>query len=174
MGEIRVQLSEYNSNWEQQYADEQNRIKEALGDKAIRIEHIGSTSIKGLEAKPIIDILVGVPSLEEVVSFIDALSKIDYEYVPKLEFNDRKFFRKGLWGQGTSHLHICEYNSNEWIEKLLFRDYLRTHPEAATEYAMLKKQLATKYSHDRSTYTKEKEPFIHLIISKAKTVWLKE
>ncbi|MFT9816781.1 GrpB family protein [Lysinibacillus sp. NPDC056185] len=168
MRKIKVQLSEYNPHWEQQYAFEQNEIGKALGDSAIRIEHIGSTSIKGLKAKPIIDILVGVRSLDEVLSFIDALSKIDYEYVPKLQFKDRRFFRKGLWEQGTIHLHICEYNSNEWTEKLLFRDYLRAHPQAANEYAVLKNQLASKYQFDRSTYTKEKEPFIQMIIQKAK------
>ena len=101
-------------------------------------------------------------------SFIDALRGIDYEYVPKTELKDRKFFRKGLWGQGTIHLHICEYNSNEWTEKLLFRDYLRSHPQAANEYEALKNQLASKYRYDRSLYTKEKEPFIQMIIQKLK------
>ncbi|MFJ8102859.1 GrpB family protein [Lysinibacillus sp. NPDC096212] len=155
MRKIKVQLSEYNPHWEQQYAFEQNEIGKALGDSAIRIEHIGSTSIKGLKAKPIIDILVGVRSLDEVLSFIDALSKIDYEYVPKLQFKDRRFFRKGLWGQGTIHLHICEYNGNEWAEKLLFLDYLRSHPKAANEYAVLKNQLASKYRFDRHTQRKK-------------------
>ncbi|WP_081728145.1 GrpB family protein [Halalkalibacter hemicellulosilyticus] len=88
--------------------------------------------------------------------------------VPKPEFKDRWFFRKGLWGQGTCHLHICEFNSSEWIEKLLFRDYLRLHPKVAEEYASLKKELALKYQLDRPTYTKKKEPFIKTIIEKAK------
>jgi len=168
MEKIKVQLSTYNPNWEQQYAYEKNRIQEALGERIIGIEHIGSTSIKGLDAKPIIDILVGVQKLDEMTDYVEALTLIDYEYVPKPEFADRKFFRKGLWGQGTCHLHICEFNSGEWIEKILFRDYLRTHPQAANEYALLKKQLATKYQNDRSIYTKEKEPFIRMIIDRAK------
>jgi GrpB-like predicted nucleotidyltransferase (UPF0157 family) len=78
--------------------------------------------------------------LDEVSHFVSCLSEIDYEYVPKPEFKDRRFFRKGIWGQGTCHLHICEFNSREWIEKLVFRDYLRLHPQAAEEYASLKKE----------------------------------
>ncbi|WP_327059461.1 GrpB family protein [Kurthia huakuii] len=139
-----------------------------IGDKILGIEHIGSTSINGLKAKPVIDILVGVQDLEEISNFILPLSEIEYEYVHKPEFKERRFFRKGLWGQGTCHLHICKFNSNEWIEKLLFRDYLRLNPDVAKEYAALKKVLASNYKFDRPTYTKKKEPFIRTIIEIAK------
>ncbi|SFC67260.1 GrpB domain, predicted nucleotidyltransferase, UPF0157 family [Bacillus sp. OV322] len=162
-----VNLSDYDPNWGKQFEYEQKRILDVLGDKAVGIEHIGSTSIKGLEAKPIIDIIVGVQDLNEISNFVSPLSEIDYEYVPKPEVKDRRFFRKGLWGQGTCHLHICEFNSSEWIEKLLFRDYLRLDPKVAEEYASLKKELASKYQFDRPTYTKKKEPFIKKIIEKA-------
>ena len=84
---------------------------------------------------------MGVQDLEEISNFILPLSEIEYEYVHKPEFKERRFFRKGLWGQGTCHLHICKFNSNEWIEKLLFRDYLRLNPDVAKEYAALKKYL---------------------------------
>ncbi|MCQ6268668.1 GrpB family protein [Fictibacillus sp. WQ 8-8] len=164
-----VNLIDYNPNWEKQYEYEENRILDVLGDKVVGIEHIGSTSIKGLEAKPIIDIIVGVQDLDEVSSFVSPLSEIDYEYVPKPEFKDRRFFRKRLWGQGACHLHICEFNSSEWIGKLLFRDYLRLNPQVAEEYASLKKELATTYQFDRPTYTKKKEPFIKTIIEKARS-----
>lgn len=116
MGEIKVQLFEYNPNWEQQYADERKW-------KGYLYWAYWKYIDKGVKAKPIIDILVGVQSLDEVPNFIDALSKINYEYIQKLEFKDRKFFRKGLWGQEKIYLYICEYNSDEWIEKLLFRDF---------------------------------------------------
>ncbi|WP_367576267.1 GrpB family protein [Bacillus sp. FJAT-27445] len=163
-----VHLSDYNPNWEKEFEYERNRILDGLGDKVLGIEHIGSTSIKGLEAKAIIDIIAGVEDLDEVSNFVKPLSEIEFEYVPKPEFKDRRFFRKGLWGQGTCHLHICEFNSSEWIEKLLFRDYLRLHPSAAEEYAELKKELASKYQFDRPAYTKKKEPFIKSIIEKAR------
>lgn len=168
MSKLMVNLSEYNLNWEKEFEIEKKRIVEVIGDKIVGIEHIGSTSIKGLEAKPIIDIIVGVQHLEEVSNIVMPLSKIEYEYVHKPEFKDRRFFRKGLWGQGTCHLHICEMNSSEWVEKLLFRDYVRLHPDIAIEYASLKKELASKYKFDRPTYTRKKEPFIKRIIHIAK------
>ncbi|MDQ0233324.1 GrpB family protein [Metabacillus malikii] len=163
-----VHLHDYNPKWEVQYEYEKDRIVEVIGDKVIAIQHIGSTSIRGMQAKPIIDIMIGVHELAEVTHFIAPLSKIEYEYVPKPEFTERKFFRKGRWGKGTCHLHICKFNSNEWMEKLLFRDYLRTHSQVADEYATLKQELASNYQFDRATYTKKKEPFIQAIIKKAK------
>lgn len=163
-----INLSAFNLNWEKQFEYENKRIIDVLGDKVVAIEHIGSTSIMGLEAKPIIDIIVGVQDLDEVSNFVTPLSEIEYEYVHKPEVKDRRFFRKGLWGQGTCHLHICEFDSSEWIEKLLFRDYLRLHPNVAKEYASLKKELAYKYKFDRPTYTLKKEPFIKTIIEKAR------
>lgn len=163
-----VKLHAYDPNWAQQFEFEKNRILAALGDKAHGIEHIGSTSIKGLKAKPIIDILVGILNLDELSTYISALHDIDFDYIPKPEFKDRLFFRKGPWGQGICHLHICEIDSSEWIEKLLFRDYLRLHPEVAEEYAALKIALAAKYPFNRPIYTKNKEPFIQSIIDKAR------
>ena len=168
MNKTIVNLSEYNHHWEQEFEYEKKRIAHVLGEKALGIEHIGSTSIRGMEAKPIIDIIVGVKDLDEVSNFVIPLSEIEYEYVHKPEFKDRRFFRKGLWGQGTCHLHMCEINSSEWIEKLLFRDYLRVHPNVAKEYALLKQELASNYKFDRPTYTKKKEPFIRTIIEIAR------
>ncbi|SET71384.1 GrpB domain, predicted nucleotidyltransferase, UPF0157 family [Oceanobacillus limi] len=162
-----VNLCAFDPNWEAKFEYEKSRIVHALKDKIISIEHIGSTSINGLEAKPIIDIMVGVKDLNEVPTFFDTLAEVDYEHVPKVEFKDRRFFRKGLWGQGTSHLHVCEFNSDEWLEKILFRDYLRQHPDIAEQYAILKRTLATEHKEDRSTYTKRKEPFIRMVIEQA-------
>ncbi|WP_421385256.1 GrpB family protein [Bacillus salacetis] len=163
-----VILSEYKSEWEYRFNQERKKIIEVIGDKIEGIEHIGSTSIKGLKAKPITDILVGIEDLSTVSSIVPPLNSIEYEYVPKPEVTDRIFFRKGLWGKGTCHLHVCEIHSTEWVEKLLFRDYLRKYPKVAEEYAFLKSELATKYKYDRPTYTCQKEPFIKEIIEKAK------
>ena len=162
-----VELHDYHPDWARQFEDEKNKITDAIGDEIIGIEHIGSTSIKGLGAKPIIDMMVGVKELDRVDILVKPLAKIEYEYVPKSEFKDRRFFRKGLWGNGTCHLHICEFEGNEWYEKLLFRNYLRAHPETAEEYYALKKELASKYKYDRPTYTKNKGSFIKAIIQKA-------
>jgi GrpB-like predicted nucleotidyltransferase (UPF0157 family) len=163
-----VHLNEYNPEWENKFDYEKNQIIDAVGNEIAAVEHIGSTSIKGLKAKPIIDIMVGVDDLLSISTLIAPLSKIEFEYVPKPELTDRRFFRKGLWGKGTCHLHICEFESTEWIEKLLFRDYLRKHPKAAEEYASLKSKLAAEYKYDRPAYTQQKEPFIKDIIEKAR------
>jgi GrpB-like predicted nucleotidyltransferase (UPF0157 family) len=168
MTKLLVNVSEYSEEWENQFEYERKRIMDVIGDKVARIEHIGSTAIKGLKAKAIIDIMVGVEELSTVPTFVAPLSEIEFEYVPKPEVTDRRFFRKGLWGKGTCHLHICEVNGREWMEKLLFRDYLRKHPQVAKEYALLKSELASKYKYDRPTYTQQKEPFIKDIIEKAR------
>lgn len=129
-----VKLEDYSLEWAKIYNAEKQNILGAVGHLIESIEHIGSTSIHGLCAKPIIDIMVGISYLEKFDSLIPPLSQVDYEYVPKPEFIYRQFFRKGLPGQGTAHLHICEINGNEWVDKLLFRDYLRSHPTVAHEY----------------------------------------
>lgn len=87
-----VNLSDYNPKWENEFEYEKKRIVNVIGDKILGIEHIGSTSIKGLEAKPVIDIIVGVQDLAEVSNFVVTLSEIEYEYVHKPEFKDRRFF----------------------------------------------------------------------------------
>jgi GrpB-like predicted nucleotidyltransferase (UPF0157 family) len=108
-----VDLNEYNSEWENHFDYERKKIIETIGDKIAGIEHIGSTSIRGLKAKPIIDIMVGVENFSKISSIVSPLNSIDFEYVPKPELTDRRFFRKGSWGQGTCHLHICEIHSTE-------------------------------------------------------------
>ncbi|MGM0750732.1 MAG: GrpB family protein [Bacillota bacterium] len=162
-----VQLSPYNPKWKIRYIEEEAKIIDAIGPSLIGIEHIGSTSVEGLDAKPIIDIMVGVDDLDVISSFIEPLGKVDYEYVHKPELIDRRFFRKGEWGRGTCHLHICEIEGSEWTDKILFRDYLRTYPEAAGEYSTLKKGLAYVHQSDRPRYTQEKEPFIREILRRA-------
>ncbi|GAF65616.1 hypothetical protein BTS2_2514 [Bacillus sp. TS-2] len=163
-----VYLMDYQSKWKEQFKFERDNILDAIGDKIAAIEHIGSTSIEGIKAKPIIDIMVGVEDLSTTENLISPLSEIEFEYIPKPELTDRRFFRKGEWGKGTCHLHICEIQSTEWAEKLWFRNYLREHPKVAESYTLLKSELATKYKYDRSTYTQKKEPFIKNIIELAK------
>jgi GrpB-like predicted nucleotidyltransferase (UPF0157 family) len=162
-----VLLKEYDPLWVSQFEADRNLISSALGGLAKRIEHVGSTSIPGMKAKPIIDIAVAVEAFLALDGKISKLEGIGYEYVPKIEFPNRRFFRRGQWGAGTHHLHIYELNSNEWNNIILFRDYLRTHPDTAREYMNLKQMLAIETS-DRQTYTDFKGPFIQSVIEKAK------
>ncbi len=166
----QVVIEEYNADWPRMYEQEKIDLIKVFNDKNVVIEHFGSTSIKGLEAKPILDIMVAVRDLEEVDEFIRPLEKLGYEYVEHKEFPNRRFFRKGARRAGTHHLHVYKYNSGEWNNKILFRDYLRTHPTELSQYARLKKVLAEKYKYDRPAYTKAKEPFIQEVIKKAKGI----
>lgn len=166
--EKSVVIEEYTSDWVLRFQEEKRILKGILCDKAIAIEHIGSTSVEGLGAKPIVDIMVGVSHLNEVDEFIEPLKKVGYEYVVHKEFPNRRFFRKGQWRAGTHHLHIYQYESEEWKNHILFRNYLRTHPDQLKKYQQLKKELAEKYHFDRAAYTKAKEPFILTVIKKAK------
>lgn len=165
-----VIIKDYQSDWTHQFEQEKEKIQLALRDKSIAIEHIGSTSIVGLASKPIIDIAVGLHELGEVEDFIEPLKEIGYEYIPKPEFPHRRFFRKGKWRKGTHHLHVYKLQSEEWNNNLLFRNYLRDHPEKAQEYAQLKVRLASLYADDRATYTKLKSPFIQSVIEIAKRI----
>jgi len=164
----QVIVSVYNPDWIHQYEEEKRKILEAIQDICVSIEHIGSTSVPGLGAKPIIDIMVGVHHLNLVGQrHIDQLKEIGYEYVDKPEFPERKFFRRGKWRAGTHHLHIYEMNGVQWNNNLLFRDYLRNHEDTLKQYYRLKKELEARYKHDRALYTEGKEKFIQEVINKA-------
>ncbi|MGG0646516.1 GrpB family protein [Bacillus mycoides] len=167
-----VKLEPYNKEWENMFNVDKILISDVLKGKFSQIEHIGSTAIPGMWAKPLIDIAVAVEDLSLVDDdAIEKLASIGYEYVPKEYFPKRKFFRRGEWGAGTHHLHIYEIDSYEWQNIILFRNYLRLHKEVAQEYIELKKQLASK--HERVNYTNLKAPFIQKVIYAARNEYLK-
>jgi GrpB-like predicted nucleotidyltransferase (UPF0157 family) len=164
-----ITIEDYNSNWSKQFEEEKVKLKEFLVDKVISIEHIGSTSVEGLGAKPILDIAIGVDDLEVVSEFIEPLKQIGYEFVYHKEFPERRFFRKGQWRAGTHHLHFYEFEGEHWNNQILFRNYLRKHPEVLKKYYQFKKELAEIYRFDRVSYTEAKGPFIQDILKKART-----
>ncbi|MEC1259627.1 GrpB family protein [Bacillus swezeyi] len=157
-----------NDSWLVQYEEEKKQLHEIFGKTALAIEHIGSTSVPGLAAKPVIDLMAGVKHLGEVDRFIEPLQKLGYEHVIHEAFPARRFFRKGQWRAGTHHLHIYVFQSEEWKNQLRFRHYLREHLQTCKDYESLKKDLARRFPHDRTSYTKGKESFITAVIEKAK------
>ncbi|BFH68147.1 hypothetical protein J27TS7_29960 [Paenibacillus dendritiformis] len=164
-----VVISDYNPDWVHDYEQEKRAIKEALSDIAVAVEHIGSTSVPGLGAKPIIDIMVGVHRLEDLTeAHIERLAAIGYEYVPKPDWPERRFFRRGRWRAGTHHLHIYRHGDTHWEEQLLFRDYLRSRPDVREQYRQLKLALASQYPDDRVEYTRRKAPFIEHVLRLAR------
>jgi rfaE bifunctional protein nucleotidyltransferase chain/domain len=165
-----VRVETYDPRWPSMFEQEKQSILEAVGEYVAAVEHVGSTSVQGLGAKPIIDIMVAVRSLEDAPSCIGPLHAIGYEYVPDYELvmPERRYFRKGQRGAGTHHLHMVEPTSAFWEEHLLFRDHLRAHAQAAAEYESLKRELAAAHGADRGAYTEAKTEFIKSIVEKAR------
>lgn len=163
-----VEIKKYSPEWAKEYEKEKEKLLNLLDNNIISIEHIGSTSVKGLDAKPILDIMVGVKDLNEVDNYIEPLKSLGYEFVFHQAFPQRRFFRKGAWRAGTHHLHFYKYESENWNNQLLFRNYLQNHPETRIKYGFLKKKLAEQYHFDRPAYTKAKSVFIREVIESAK------
>lgn len=165
-----VRIVDYDPKWPILYEEEKRRIIEVVGHIIVRIEHIGSTAIRNLAAKPTIDIMVAVNRLSDAEKCIEPLSRIGYEYQPEQEVErpEERYFRKGQPPKEQHyHLHMVELTSDFWKRHLLFRDYLRTHPKTSQEYYELKKRLASKYGLDREGYTKAKTSFIESIVARA-------
>lgn len=163
----QIIIKAYQKGWHEEYLKERCKFNSLLGEELIAIEHIGSTAVEGLRAKPLIDMMIGVANLQITDKWTETLSKIGYEYVPKERPNWR-FFRKGKWRAGTHHLHVYIYNSDEWRNNILFRDFLKKHEWARKEYEELKEKLAILFPFDRVSYTNAKTPFIQNILKLAK------
>lgn len=160
----------YQPEWPTQADQERAHIQEAIGQHLVRLEHIGSTSVPSLAAKPIIDLMAGIDSLSNDSPCIEALTALGYEYVPAYEdvMPYRRFFRKNRGEIRTHNLHMVEVATEFWERHLLFRDYLRLHPDAVAQYALLKHQLAAKHQTDLDRYTEDKTAFIREIEQKAR------
>ncbi|WP_439022565.1 GrpB family protein [Bacillus thuringiensis] len=165
--EQQIVIKPYQKEWHEEYLIEKEKFISLLGEECIAIEHIGSTAVEGLAAKPLIDMMIGVKDLQITEEWTENLSEIGYEYVSK-ETPNWRFFRKGKWRAGTHHLHVYIYNSDEWRNNLFFRDFLLNHEWARKEYKELKEKLANTFPFDRASYTKAKAPFIQKILKLAK------
>ena len=157
----------YDASWPERFEEERKALAPVIGAYVTgTIEHVGSTAVPGLAAKPLIDIMVGVESLDAsrpALSMLEALEYCYFPYRPDAE----PWFCKPSPRFRTHHLHLVPFRSRAWIECLAFRDYLRTHPDAAADYAILKRQLAERYRFDREAYTDAKEPFIRRTVALA-------
>ena len=155
------------------YAAEVARLRAVLPTGLISaVEHFGSTAIPGLAAKPIIDILVAVRSLGEARQVaVDPLTSLGYAFWSDNPKRDRLFFVKGLPPAAphrTHHVHVTEREGDMWA-RLLFRDYLRTHPDEAARYCVLKRSLAAQHYNDREAYTVAKSAYVDAVMAKART-----
>ena len=160
----KASLLPHDKEWKIAFENEKNILSDIFGDHVIDIQHIGSTALP-ICAKPIIDILVGVDSLNLSEHIMQGLESVGYEYRPKASYSYRLFFAKGSTNNRTHHLHIVEHDSNEWNNLLLFKNYLLKHKDALNEYEQLKKNLAAEHGDCRKLYTEGKSKFILNVIS---------
>lgn len=168
MSQAPVEISQYDSEWPFAYAREKEFLNEVAGEWLCgSIEHIGSTSVPGLIAKPVIDIMFGVKSLQESRPAIDVLVSSGYKYFPYKE-DVMHWFCKPSDEYRTHHLYLVPFQSPLWNDRIQFRNLLLTSHKIAEEYSNLKKELAARYKYDRESYTKDKWPFIEQVLGRAK------
>jgi len=163
-----INVVPYRSGWKELYEQEANLLRSTLGEKALLIEHIGSTSIPGMTAKPIIDIIVAVVSLIEATELIPMLEALGYEYKTRDTVPERMFFVKERTPEyRTHHLNITQQDSGFWVNQIAFRDYLRVHEQVAAEYGDLKVHLAKVYTHTREIDRDGKTEFVDRVLELA-------
>lgn len=159
-----VELVEYDASWAELYEQERERLAGVFDGQAVGIEHIGSTSVPGLCAKPIVDVLVGLRELELSEEQVDAMHGLGYEFLGEYGLAGRLFFRKH---PRTHHVHVVEYGGIHWERQLTFRDALRSDADERRLYDEFKRQLAAE-GHAREVYTELKTPFIREVEARAR------
>ena len=162
-----VRLAPYSPEWAKLFDEEKQLLIALIGDYVIDIQHIGSTSIPDMIAKPIIDIGIAIKDFEEGKRCIKLIESLGYEYKGENGIPGRHYFVKG--NPTTHHLHIVEIDSEEWKKNITFRDALRKNENLAKDYTELKLNLAEKFKYDRVAYTDGKTDFVNYILSLAKS-----
>jgi len=161
----------YDLAWPRAFSAERDRIAAALGDVAVRIDHNGSTSVRGLAAKPVIDIQVSVRRLQPIEEYGRRLAQLGYVHVPHPDDSFCPFFHRPAAWPHTHHVHVVQLGGAEERRTLAFRDYLREHPDVARGYEELKRRLAPLYSaatlDSRQAYADAKQGFITGITDRA-------
>lgn len=160
-----VRLVPHTPRWAELYRDEEPRLREALEGVLLDVQHFGSTSVAGIHAKPILDILVAVRRLDDVLERRPQLQALGYGFVPGAGVPGHHVFGRG--DPRTHLLHVVEHGSRGWSENLWFRDRLRADPALAAEYDALKLRLAQAHPGDRAHYTEAKSAFIQRIRQQA-------
>lgn len=162
----KVEVLTFTKQWSEQFEAETKLLQQIFRDEIIQIHHIGSTSVEGLSAKPIIDIMPVMKNISRVDQYNEAMRKIGYEPKGENGLQGRRFFQKG-GNQRTHHVHIYEQNHPDIARHLAFRDYLKAHPSIAKEYGNLKEELAKRYPFNIEAYINGKENLVLEIERKA-------
>ena len=159
-----VELVEHDPSWARLFDEEQARIRPIFDRQAVAIEHIGSTSVPDLSAKPIVDVLVGLRTLTLTAEQISAMEELGYEYLGEYGLPGRLFFRKH---PHTHHVHVVAHGGEHWDRQVTFRDALRADAEERKRYDAFKRRLAAE-GHPRDAYSELKTPFIREVEERAR------
>lgn len=171
-----IEVVDYDPNWSYEFAELKRVIGTQLGHLALSIEHVGSTSVPGLAAKPIIDLDIVIESNVLLPDVIQSLAELGYVHEGDLGIPEREAF--GYKGNNvprdgtgrtwqTHHLYVCPQDSKALARHIVFRDYLRNNSDTASAYGKLKSDLAQKFPHDIDSYLKGKEAFIDTVVARA-------
>ncbi|MEK5476455.1 GrpB family protein [Paenibacillus sp. FSL R5-0407] len=155
---MKVRLTEYDDKWIQMFEEEVNLVKLIFGEEIITFEHFGSTSVPGMKAKPVIDMMCIVKDINKIDSFNEKMNSLGYDVAGEWGLPGRRLFRKG--GENRSHhIHFYQFDNPQIHRHLIFRDYLRSHPDEVELYTNLKVELAERFD-DTSFYSQAKKPFV--------------
>jgi GrpB-like predicted nucleotidyltransferase (UPF0157 family) len=153
-------MVEYDPRWPVRARSELDRIRRALGPVAVRLEHVGSTAVPDLAAKPIVDLLLAVTAIEQRSRYVEPPEGLGYLFAPDPESPDFHFFAKPPNRPRSYHLHVCAVDSDHEFRHLAVRDFLRAHRDEADSYETLKRDLAGRHPQDRLAYIAGKEQYV--------------
>lgn len=160
-----IEVVAHDPEWPRRFEAEARRIKKGLGELALEVHHIGSTAVPGMAAKPVIDIMVAVGSMDPLEEYVTALAQLGYNHVLIDEGQERYFFYSGM--PHAHHLHLVRRGSWTYWRHILFRDFLIDHPSAQEEYEALEYVLAARFRENRRSYVDGKTAFIEMVVARA-------
>ncbi|WP_158891557.1 GrpB family protein [Amycolatopsis anabasis] len=161
-----IEIADYGPEWPERFAELGAALRAALGAVAVRIDHIGSTAVPGLAAKPVIDVQISVVSFEPLAAFRDPLEELGYVYRADNPERTKRYFRERP-GTRRTHVHVRRAGSFSEQFPLLLRDFLRAHPEEAAGFAAVKRRLAARFRYDGGGYTEAKNPHVWDLVRRA-------
>ena len=154
-----IKVVKYNPDWVRQFELESSQLKKMLGDELVHIHHIGSTAVPGLQAKPVIDIILEVRAIQNLDNRKIQFEALGYEVMGEYGIPGRRYFRKG-GDHRTHHIHAFQVDDSNILRHLAFRDYLIEHDEIAKEYGALKVLIAKRCNNNNEQYCDEKDAFV--------------
>ena len=178
MGSRPVIIEDYNDAWPVMFNELKDILRDKLGELALTIEHVGSTSVPGLAAKPILDIDIVIDSMSLLPQVVGMLSELGYFHEGNLGVENREAFARTddivphneeMNQKPKHHLYVCNKESEALKKHITFRDILRQHPDLVTAYSSLKKELAEKFTNNRTAYTDGKTHFVDTVLDKYKS-----